>query len=205
MEYCPTDYTNLCAITTYYKSNKGKDNCNYSTLYNSLLNDFRQSEMRLLEFDTSVESENIKPGGSLQAWSLFLEKCEIIGLYKDKDALYQSDRAMSFVCEEVTNEGIDRVFSDPEFENRFDIIVDSGIEDFKEKAFFFKKALHKLNVQGFYFMENLKMDDINTIELQISDWKEYFPGCEYFFEVVENPLNGKKSPVLIVQKLTELN
>jgi hypothetical protein len=52
-------------------------------------------------------------------------------------------------------------------------------------------------------MENLKLDDMNEIHLQISDWKEYFPGCEYFLEVVENPLKDSKSPLLIIQKLLE--
>ena len=60
MEYSPTDYTNLCAITTYYKSNKGKDVNNYSPLYNNILEAYRQHEIRILEFDTSVETENVK-------------------------------------------------------------------------------------------------------------------------------------------------
>jgi len=203
MEYCASDYTNLCAIATYYKSNKGKDNANYSCLYNNMLDAYRKHDIRLLEFDISEESENMKPGGSLQAWSLFLEKSEIVGLYRNESAKFENEKIKSYVCEEITEECLNKVFSNPEFEERFDIIVDSGIESFKEKCFFFKKALKMLNPQGFYFMENLKKEEINAIQLQISDWKEYFPNCEYFFEVMENPLNKRETPLVIVQKLSE--
>jgi len=203
MEYCPTDYTNLCAITTYYKSNKGKDANNYSPLYNNILDSYRQHEIRVLEFDTSVESENVKPGGSLQTWSLFLEKATVIGLYQDEKAKYEDEKVKSFVCESITEADIIKLWETPELEADFDIIIDSGIENFKDKAIFFKRALPKLNLQGFYFMENLKIDDMNSIELQISDWKEYFPGCEYFLEVIENPLNETKTVLLIIQKLSE--
>ena len=106
MEYSPTDYTNLCAIATYYKSNKGKDVNNYSTLYNNLLNDYRQDEIRVLEFDTSIESENVKPGGSLQSWSLFLEKATIFGVYQDEKSKYDDEKVKSFVCENITESDI---------------------------------------------------------------------------------------------------
>jgi hypothetical protein len=203
MEYSPTDYTNLCAITTYYKSNKGKDVNNYSPLYNNILNNYREHQIRVLEFDTSVESENVKPGASLQSWSLFLEKATVFGLYQDEKSKFENDKIKSFVCENITEADVMKLWEIPEFEEDFDIIIDSGIENFKEKALFFKRALPKLNIQGFYFMENLKLDDMNEIHLQISDWKEYFPGCEYFLEVVENPLKDSKSPLLIIQKLLE--
>jgi len=149
MEYCPTDYTNLCAITTYYKSNKGKDANNYSPLYNNILDSYRQHEIRVLEFDTSVESENVKPGGSLQTWSLFLEKATVIGLYQDEKAKYEDEKVKSFVCESITEEDIIKLWETPELEADFDIIIVVVLRILKIRQFSLREHCQSLISKDF--------------------------------------------------------
>jgi hypothetical protein len=202
MEYSPADYTNFCAITSYFKSNKSKDVRNYSSLYNSMFNDHRQSEVRVLEFESSKESENIKIGGSLQAWSVFLSNSEVVGLYDNKDVLFNNEKIKSFYCENLSQECLNKLWE--ELDDNFDLIIDSNDTCFNDKVLFFQRSLSHLTLNGFFIIENLREEDAEDINRQLSDWKDRYPNCEYFYEIVENPINKTFNPVIIVQKLSEL-
>lgn len=198
MEYSPAAYTNFCVISEYFKTNKSKKNCNYSSLYNSIFNDYREESMRIIEFDVSTETDTIVAGGSLQAWSVFLPNSEIIGIYQDQSMMYQNDKIESFLCEKVDKESIQTFWSDPVLEEEFDVIIESGLVNLDDKITFMQNSLHKVKSQGFYFMENLDVEDSDKMCVYISDWRTRFPDCEYFYEIVEN--GERKSPILMIQK-----
>jgi hypothetical protein len=205
MEYCPTDYTNFCAITTYYKSSKGKDSRNFSVLYNNLFDSHRQDELRVLEFCHAESDGSPEPyGASLRAWGVFLQNSEIIGISTNANsAQFSDDKIKIFECNEVSIERIVELFNEhSELDENFDLIIDSNETSFAKKVIFFHTVLEKLTVNGFHVIEGLSFDELPTIELQMSDWRDRYPNCEYFLERVENPLtNTPDSLIIIIQKL----
>lgn len=206
MEYCPTDYTNFCAITTYYKSSKGKDARNFSVLYNNLLDAHRKDELRVLEFCHRSDEGAPEPyGASLRAWGVYLQNSEIIGLSTNANSAdFSDDKIKVFECDEVSIDRLVRLFNDhPELDENFDLIVDSNETSFEKKVIFFQTVLEKLTVNGFHVIEGLSVNEMPFIETQLSDWRDRYPNCEYFFERVENPLvDNSESLIVIIQKLS---
>jgi hypothetical protein len=218
MEYDCKAFTNLCVVSGYYKSNKSKDNCNYACLYNNVFNDYRQEEMRMLEFEPSNENEKLTLGGSLKMWHTFLSKTEIIGVYEREDLKTQADnslndlrdkdtgeleRVLSVVCEDVSKDGLRQFFERPELQERFDVIIDASNRALDDKLKVFHNTIQQLVPQGFYFIENIDANESDEICRRISDLKEYYPVLEFFFEVVHNPINMTDHPLVIVQRLRD--
>jgi hypothetical protein len=202
MEYDPNVFTNLCVVAGYFKSNKSKDNCNFSSLYNNMFDPYRQEELRVLEFESSNPTEHTVVGGSLQTWATYLSKSEIIGLFDNSevDVTVSNERIRTFVCKDF-----DETFAKDEFQEAFDVIVDSTDHSFDEKIDFFQRCVnHHLVPQGFFFIEGLKEEDGEQISRQISDWKSRYPNCEFFYEVVHNPMNRTYHPLIIIQKMSVL-
>ena len=202
MEYCPTDYTNFCAVSTYYKSSKGKDARNYSVIYNNLFDPHRSGELRVLEFcHADVEGAPEPYGASLKAWGVYLQNSEIVGL-STKSSEFEDDRIKILECDEVSIERLVKLFNEhPELDENFDLIVDSSENSFDKKVIFFQTVLERLTVNGFHMIEGLSIDDTPRIELQMSDWRDRHPNCEYFLERVDNPLaGGLETLIIIIQK-----
>lgn len=200
MEYSPSQFTNLCVVAGYYKSLKSKDNRNYSSLYNNIFNDYRQEEMRLIEFDVSNSSEKVKVGGSLEMWSTFLTNTEVYGIYEDVEKMYYTEKIKSIVCGNMTDKGIQEFWLNPELQENFDVIIDGNEKKIDEKILFFKNSIHKVVPHGFYFMENIRGEDGEKMCREISCWTEQYPELSFFYEVVENPLQKTYNPILIVQR-----
>jgi hypothetical protein len=199
MEYDPNVFTNLCVVSGYFKSNKSKDNCNFSSLYNNLFDPYRQEELRVLEFVSSHATETTVVGGSLQTWATYFSKAEVIGLVDDPEVeiIVSNDRVKTFVCKDF-----EETFAKDEFQDLFDVVIDSTDHPFDEKIDFFQRCFDHLVPQGFFFIEELKEEDGEKISRQISDWKSRYPNCEFFYEVVHNPMKHTDHPLIIVQKMS---
>jgi hypothetical protein len=194
----PYKSTPLCEIMGRNKSDKGDVDINtswhnYTTFYYSIFKNIRYSKIRLFELGLGTNNTNIdsnmgehgKPGASLYGWSEFFPNALIFGADIDKDILFQTDRIKTFYCDQTKPEIIKNMWNEPELKDNFDIIIEDGLHTYEANVIFFENSIHKLNISGYYIIEDVANTNIQRFEDKIKLWKNIYTDC--IFSIVKLP------------------
>ena len=78
---------------------------------------------------------------------------------------------------------IQNLWNNKELESNFDIIIDDGLHDFDSNVCFFENSLHKLNVNGIFIIEDIRVHYIDKMNNKILQWEKSHPN--FLFTLVK--------------------
>jgi hypothetical protein len=206
--------TPLCKIMGKYGSDKGSIdiiNCwhNYTTFYYSIFNKIKDNKLRIFELGLGTNNINIpsnmgiggKPCASIYGWKEFFTNSLIFGADIDKDILINEDRIKTYYCDQQNPEIIKKMWSNPDLEDNFDIIIEDGLHEYNANVCFFENSIHKLNSGGFYIIEDIKNTEEHLFINKINNyWNIKYP--DYIFNLLKIPsiINNIDNNLLIIYK-----
>lgn len=172
--------TDLCHIMTDNGSDKGNNWHNYTIYYESIFKDKKNNKLNIFELglgtnDISLPSnmgENGIPGASLRGWKEYFLFSNIYGADIDKKILFKEDRINTFYCDQTDEKSIYNLWENDELKNiLFDIIIDDGLHSVSANIIFLKHSLHKLNKNGFYVIEDILNEEVDTFKTELNKIK----------------------------------
>lgn len=185
--------TPLCELMMQKGSDKAGGWHNYTLVYDALFKSIKNKVNNFFELGIGT----INSGASLRAWKEYFSKANIFGGDILDEVLFTDHRIQTFHCDQTNLESIKKLWS--KFETTlFDVILDDGLHEYNANIFFFENSIHKVKKGGFYFIEDIKVNDI-PIYLQ------YFENCNSLFQeyqLVDLPNDGNKQDnvLLIIKK-----
>jgi hypothetical protein len=204
--------TPLCKIMGKYGSDKGNIdiiNCwhNYTTFYYSIFNKIKNNKLRIFELGLGTNNINIpsnmgiegKPCASIYGWKEFFSNSLIFGADIDKDILINEDRIKTYYCDQQNPKIINEMWSKPELEDDFDIIIEDGLHDFNANVCFFENSIHKLKSGGFYIIENIKEEHLFINKIN-NYWNIKYPDCIFNLLKIPSIINNIDNNLLVIYK-----
>lgn len=200
-------------IMNKYGSDKGgcgRFSChNYTNLYQLLFNNIKNKNLNIFELGLGTKNTDIaynmgpsgKPGASLKSWKEFLPNSMIYGADIDKSVLFNEDRIKTFYCDQTSPEIIKDMWNSKDLKNiEFDFIIDDGLHEFDANIIFFENSLHKLKVNGYFIIEDLKLNTVSMMEKYISEAEIKYINFE--FSLIELYLHNNKNDnnLLIIRR-----
>jgi hypothetical protein len=125
----------------------------------------------------------------------------IYGADIDKIVLFNEDRIKTFYCDQTNPDIIKDMWDSEDLKNiEFDFIIDDGLHEFDANITFFENSLHKLKVNGYFIVEDLKSEAVSMM-------KKYIPEAEikynnFEFSLIELYLhnNDNDNNLLIIRR-----
>ena len=200
-------------IMNKYGSDKGgcgRFSChNYTNLYQLLFNNIKNDNLNIFELGLGTNNTDIaynmgpsgKPGASLKSWKEFLPNSMIYGADIDKSVLFNEDRIETFYCDQTSPEIIKDMWNSKDLKNiEFDFIIDDGLHEFDANIIFFENSLHKLKVNGYFIIEDLKLETVSMMKKYISEAEIKYINFE--FSLIELHLHNNKNDnnLLIIRR-----
>jgi len=204
--------TILCVIMRNNWSDKGHPNQdmawhNYTILYTELLRNFKPK--RIFEMGLGSNNPNIpsnmgpngKPGASLYGWSEYFPEAKVYGADIDYECLFSTEKIKTFYCDQINRISIQKLWNQYELLEGFDLIIDDGLHSLESGIIFFENSIHKLNIGGYYCIEDIRTDDLAFWELQIVQWKAKYPNLKISSFGIINKLNKNDNNMIIIRKV----
>ena len=177
----------LTELMNYYGSDKGNKNNhhNYSEYYSELFFNKRKEVKNFLEIglgtnDINIASnmgENGSPLASLKAWRDFFENANIYGADIDKKILKNENKIKTFYVDQTNPKTIEVMFKSFGVD-KFDIILEDGLHEYKANICFFENSINYLSNNGVYIIEDVYFKDkIKFIN--------YFEKTNYNYSIVD--------------------
>jgi len=179
--------TELCEIMDRNKSDKGNKDIinswhNYTTFYYSIFKDICKKQLRVFELGLGTNNINIpsnmgangRPGASLYGWSEFFPNSYIFGADIDADILFNTSKIKTYYCDQTNPEIIKIMWSEPNLQENFDIIIEDGLHTFNANVCFFENSIHKLKPNGYYIVEDINCKDENLFTIKIKEWETQY-------------------------------
>jgi hypothetical protein len=205
--------TPLCEIMGRNNSDKGNINIttswhNYTTLYYSLFKNITDKQLRVFELgigtnNTSLVSNmgiNGRPGASLYGWSEFFPNAKVFGADIDRDILFNTDRIKTFYCDQTKPEVIQKMWTEPELQDTFDIIIDDGLHLHEANFTFFENSIHKLNSKGYYIIEDILKNDQHIFLNKIKEWETKYTDCSFTMINIPSTRNSVDNILIVISK-----
>ena len=184
--------TPLCEIMGKYGSDKGNANIiqswhNYTTFYHSIFKEMRQAPLRIFELGLGTNNlsmpsnmgANGKPGASLYGWREFFPNSNIYGADIDVNILFESEQIKTYYCDQTNPIVIKMLWNQTELADGFDIIVEDGLHEYHANVCFFENSAHKLNVGGYFIIEDILKEELHLFEHKMVEWRRQFPDLEF--------------------------
>jgi hypothetical protein len=208
-----TKSTPLCEIMGRNNSDKGNLNItgswhNYTTLYYSLFKNIADKELRVFELGigtnnlTMVSNMGIngRPGASLYGWSEFFPNSKVFGADIDRDILFNTDRIKTFYCDQTKPEVIQKMWTEPELQDAFDIIIDDGLHLHEANFTFFENSIHKLKSKGYYIIEDIIKNDQYIFLNKIKEWESKYTDCSFTIINIPSTRNSFDNVLIVISK-----
>lgn len=206
--------TDLCKIMSHYGSDKGHFEYNkrihdYTITYDSIFNQFKNKEIRLFELGLGTNNTNIlsnmgsngKPCASLYGWRHYFPNSLVFGADIDKDILVQFPKIKTFYCDQTNPECIQNMWLNPLLKDNFDIIIEDGLHTYNANICFFENSIHKLNIGGYYIIEDINDSNIKLFEDKIkNEWSITYPNLTFNFKLNEF-MKRNDNNLLIINRL----
>jgi hypothetical protein len=204
--------TDLCEIMGRNKSDKGDisintSHHNYTTCYYSLFKDLKSHELRIFELGLGTNNTRIasnmgpqgRPGASLYGWAEFFPLASIYGADIDRDILFQTERIRTYYCDQTNTNIIKTMWSNPELEAPFDIIIEDGLHTFSANVCFFENSIHKLKKDGYYIIEDIHTSDFPHFNSKIIEWEIKYPSLKFTLLEIPSSVNRIDNNLLIIK------
>jgi hypothetical protein len=192
------------------KGGCGRFSChNYTNIYQLLFNNIRNNNLNIFELGLGTNNTNIaynmgpsgKPGASLKAWKEFLPNSMIYGADIDKSVLFNEDRIKTFYCDQTNTEVIKDMWNNKDLKNiEFDFIIDDGLHEFDANITFFESSLHKLKVNGYFIIEDLKLNTVSMMKRYLSDVEIKYKNFEFSLLELYLHNNQNDNNLLIIRR-----
>ena len=142
-----------------------------------------------------------KPGASLKAWKEFLSNSMIYGADIDKRILFNEDRIKTFYCDQTNPEVIKDMWNNEDLKNiEFDFIIDDGLHEFDANITFFENSLHKLKINGYFIIEDLKSNTVSMMKKYISDVEIKYNNFEFSLFELYLHNNQNDNNLLVIRR-----
>ena len=142
-----------------------------------------------------------RPGASLYGWSEFFQNSTIYGADIDKDILFQTDRIKTYYCDQTDPSVISMMWNSKGLEDKMDIIIEDGLHTFLANVCFFENSIHKLNIGGYYIIEDIANTDIPLFNTKITQWKEQYTNLTFKLVQLYNNRNSHDNNLLVIQSV----
>lgn len=161
-------------------------NHNYTKIYYKLFSEYKNKFINLLEinpqcFINSLDKKTKK--FIFNIWSEYFTNSNVFTLnMKTNNLIY--DINLNLVCNQEDEKNIEILYNKPYLSNIFfDIIIENGASTIQENIVFFEKTLstNKLNVGGYYIIENIHFDNVKFYKNKINIWKTTFTNYDIKF------------------------
>jgi hypothetical protein len=83
----------------------------------------------------------------------------------------------------------------------FDIIIDDGFHNFNANVCFFENSIHKLNINGYYIIEDICIPNLIFFIEKIKLWKNNFKNFEFNLISLESQTNNWDNNLLVIKRL----
>jgi len=188
----PSGNNQISKLCDLYGSDKGTNSENvrfvsgwhyhdYAYIYELMFNSIRLKVQRILEVgigttDPSIQSSMGKmgsPGASLRVWRDYFPSAEVIGIDIDDKVLFTEERITTFQCDQTDPESIGTFFRECHIKS-FEIIIDDGLHTEEAANVFFENAWRRLELGGFYFIEDASWWNGREIDFLEAKGLKYF-------------------------------
>jgi len=210
-----TKATPLCEIMGRNRSDKGDINItsswhNYTTFYYSIFKNMCEKKLRIFELGLGTNNINIlsnmgvngTPGASLHGWSEFFPNSHIFGADIDKQILFNTDKINTFFCDQTNPEIIKNMWNEPILNENFDIIIEDGLHTFLANVIFFENSIHKLNVNGYYIIEDISKYEEHLFTEKIKEWEVKYADCLFNLLKIPSLVNNNDNILLVITKIS---
>jgi SAM-dependent methyltransferase len=214
LNYDVSTSTELCEIMGRHGSDKGSSNIttswhNYTTLYDSLFRSNRMSVTRVFELGLGTNYADIpsnmgvngKPGASLRGWREYFPNANIFGADIDRRVLFEEQRIKTYYCDQLVPSIIAKMWSLPDLNENFDIIIEDGLHSHHANVVFFENSIHKLKKGGYYIIEDISNQDVAKFNSTISSWAVKYPNLKFHLETLPSALNFGDNRLLVVHRI----
>jgi hypothetical protein len=189
--------TTMCRVMTKHGSDKGRFRHNYTTIYFEMFREFRGRPLRIFELGLGTNNPQLpssmgvmgRPGASLRGWRELFPQALVFGADIDRDILFTDTRIQTFYCNQLDDNAIRDLWTQPAMQGGMDIILDDGLHTFPANTSFLAGSLKHLHVGGVYVIEDIPDRDIATWRSELSNYASQF--SNYDFALVELPRPSK--------------
>jgi len=201
--------TEVCRVVTYYGSDKGRGQHNYTTIYSALFWPLRDQPLRIFELGLGTIDPNLPssmgrygvPGASLRGWRKLFPHALVFGADIDRDILFEEDRIKTFYCDQRDPVAIRDLWSQPDLQSGVDIIIDDGLHTFEGSTAFLDGSLKYLRPGGVYVIEDIVRDQFERWHQQLETvYSKRFRDHEFAFAEVPNSSNDYDNNLLIIRR-----
>lgn len=205
--------TPLCEIMGRNQSDKGSIDINsswhnYTTFYYSIFKDISDKPLRIFELGIGTNNESIpsnmsrygRPGASLYGWAEFFTNSQIFGADIDNDILFNTDTIHTFFCDQTDPAIIHTMWNQTLLLEDFDIIIEDGLHTFQANVIFFENSIHKLKNNGYFIIEDIKIEEQYLFYEQIKKWESLYTNCLFKLLNIPSYRNSCDNTLLVIYK-----
>jgi hypothetical protein len=206
--------TELCEIMGRNLSDKGSVEIerswhNYTVLYHYLFKPLQDRPLRVFELGLGTNNTDVpsnmgpagRPGASLYGWREFFPHAKVYGADIDRRVLFDADRIRTYYCDQTNPEAIREMWATPELaEDGFDIIVEDGLHTHAANVCFFENSIHKLNVGGYYVIEDILRAEAHLHEASMHAWGAAHPELQFALVTLPSRVNTYDNAVMVVHR-----
>lgn len=201
------DTTSLCQIMKTFGSDKGLGWHNYTTFYDFIFKEIKDSVKHVFELGLGTNNINLpsnmgingKPGASLYGWNSYFKNATIYGADIDKDILFQTENIKTFYVDQTDEESVKHLWNTSNTDELlFDIFIDDGLHEFSANLNFLKHSIHKVAKGGYYIIEDLKQDTASQFKNMLGTLKQDYNLS--FIDIIAIPHeNTLDNTILLIQ------
>jgi SAM-dependent methyltransferase len=204
--FCPT---RMCRVMSRYGSDKGQGKHNYTTVYSELFGAWRDRPLRIFELGMGTNKPHLastmgtdaRPGASIRGWRDLFPHALVYGADIDRDILFQDDRIQTFYCDQLDQNAIRELWSQPVFDAGLDILIEDGLHTFDANISFLNGSLSLLRPGGVYVIEDIGKETIPAWRDRLeTDYSKRFPDYEFALVLLPHPYNQDDNNLLIVRR-----
>jgi len=194
-------------------SDKGSKNItqswhNYTLVYDSLFVNRRNENLRVFELGLGTNNINIlsnmgkdgKPGASLRGWAEYFPNASVFGADIDSEILFTENRIKTYFCDQTSPPVIKYMWSQPDLQEPFDIIIEDGLHTYEANVCFFENSIYKLANGGIFIIEDIITKDIQKFESKIILWRKLYPELSFDLMCIPSKVNNYDNNLLIIRK-----
>lgn len=191
-------------------SDKGIGGHNYAAFYSTLFTNRRRANIGRV-FELGIGTNNIKipsnmgvhgkPGASLRAWRWYFPKAEIFGADIDKKIIFNEPRIRTYYCDQLSFTSIKNMWNkNPELNEKFDLIIEDGLHEFRANKIFFENSINKIKSGGTYVIEDVNVNMLpNWKKIILAKYIKKYPHFNFSIIRIPHPLNQPDNNLIVAR------
>jgi hypothetical protein len=168
----------------------------------------RGKPCRIFELGLGTDNPNLpcnmgaygRPGASLRGWRELLPHAQVFGADIDRAILFQEDRIETFYCDQLDQEAVRELWSQPVLRGGADIIIDDGLHSLEANVSFFEGSIKHLNPGGLYVVEDIDTAMLGRWKDKLKVYSQRNPTLVFALVILPNPVNSIDNNLLVVRR-----